>query len=110
MAPRFAGNDNWKESQVKFRISAAVSSAPAGPPTHNLQEVSVQLAERDFTLVRQLISEYAGIKLSAQKRNMVYNRLLRRLRAHGVDSFAAYLELVQADSASERQAFVNALT
>ena len=68
------------------------------------------LTDRDFTLVRHLIGEYAGIKLSAQKRNMVYNRLLRRLRAHGLGNFGAYLELVQSDTACERQAFVNALT
>jgi chemotaxis protein methyltransferase CheR len=68
------------------------------------------LNERDFTTVRQLISEYAGIKLSAQKRNMVYNRLLRRLRACGTASFAEYLELVQRAGSGEREAFVNALT
>ena len=95
---------------MQFRTSAAVSTVPARLHSHPQPEASVVLAERDFTLVRHLISEYAGIKLSAQKRNMVYNRLLRRLRAHGVSSFGAYLELVQADGASERQAFVNALT
>jgi chemotaxis protein methyltransferase CheR len=41
---------------------------------------------------------------------MVYNRLLRRLRAHGVSNFGDYLDLVQADVSAERQAFVNALT
>src|SRR6187551_471735 len=73
-------------------------------------EAAFQLSERDFGRVRQMIDEYAGIKLSPQKRNMVYNRLLRRLRAHGVPNFSAYLDLVQADSSSERQDFVNALT
>jgi chemotaxis protein methyltransferase CheR len=95
---------------MKIRTSAAAASAPASAPQSTVIETSVTLTERDFSLVRHLIGEYAGIKLSEQKRNMVYNRLLRRLRAHRVDSFAAYLELVQADSASERQAFVNALT
>jgi chemotaxis protein methyltransferase CheR len=67
------------------------------------------LSDSDFTLVRRLIAEYAGIKLSPQKRNMAYNRLLRRLRARGLGSFSAYLNLVQAEPA-ERQAFINALT
>ena len=49
------------------------------------------LGDRDFATVRQLIAEYAGIKLSLQKRNMVYNRLLRRLRARAVGSFGDYL-------------------
>lgn len=68
------------------------------------------LNERDFATVRKLIADYAGIKLSLQKRNMVYNRLLRRLRARGLDDFGAYLELVQQEGSGEREAFVNALT
>lgn len=80
------------------------------PEATGLGEMSMQLNDRDFALARHLIGQYAGIKLSPQKRNMVYNRLSRRLRAQGVSSFGAYLELVQADSSPERQAFVNALT
>lgn len=68
------------------------------------------LSDRDFATVRQLIAEYAGIKLSLQKRNMVYNRLLRRLRARGLTSFGDYLEIVQREGSDEREAFVNALT
>jgi chemotaxis protein methyltransferase CheR len=85
-------------------------SAAATAEAPGLGEAAFHLAEREFTRVRHLIDEYAGIKLSPQKRNMVYNRLLRRLRAHGVAGFGAYLDLVQADAAGERQAFVNALT
>lgn len=73
-------------------------------------EAAWRLDDRDFATVRQLIAEYAGIKLGANKRSMVYNRLLRRLRAHGMDSFTEYLRLVQRDRSHERQAFVNALT
>jgi chemotaxis protein methyltransferase CheR len=68
------------------------------------------LNDRDFATVRNLIAEYAGIKLSLQKRNMVYNRLLRRLRARGLSNFTEYLELVQREGSGEREAFVNALT
>jgi chemotaxis protein methyltransferase CheR len=68
------------------------------------------LNDRDFATVRQLIADYAGIKLSTQKRNMVYNRLLRRLRARGLADFGSYLELVQREASDEREAFVNALT
>ncbi|QJW85864.1 protein-glutamate O-methyltransferase CheR [Ramlibacter terrae] len=73
-------------------------------------DVSALLTERDFGTVRTLIAAYAGIKLSAHKRNMVYNRLLRRLRACRVAGFSEYLDLVQAEGSPEREAFVNALT
>jgi chemotaxis protein methyltransferase CheR len=82
----------------------------ANPESLDFAGAAALLNDRDFATVRQLIAEYAGIKLSTQKRNMVYNRLLRRLRARSVASFGAYLELVQADDRGEREAFVNALT
>jgi chemotaxis protein methyltransferase CheR len=68
------------------------------------------LGEQEFALACRLIADYAGIKLSDHKRYMVHNRLLRRLRARGMKSFAEYLSLVQSDHTGEREAFVNALT
>jgi len=70
----------------------------------------IVLGEPEFELVRALISDYAGIKLSTHKRFMVHNRLARRVRARGVHSFADYLQLVQGEPKGEREAFVNALT
>jgi chemotaxis protein methyltransferase CheR len=70
----------------------------------------IVLGEPEFELVRALISDYAGIKLSTHKRFMVHNRLSRRLRARGLHSFADYLQLVQDEPQGEREAFVNALT
>ena len=94
---------------MQFR-SPAREPSTAAPDVPLDSDATFQLNDRDFSRARQLIDEYAGIKLSAQKRNMVYNRLLRRVRAHGVRSFGAYLDLVQADNSTERQSFVNALT
>jgi chemotaxis protein methyltransferase CheR len=75
-----------------------------------LLEQAFVLTDRDFSRVRRLIYDYAGIKLSDQKRNMVYNRLVRRLRSNGGVDFAQYLDLVQSERSQEREAFVNALT
>lgn len=75
-----------------------------------LADSTFVLTDRDFSRVRRLIYDYAGIKLSDQKRNMVYNRLVRRLRSHGGMDFARYLDLVQEEDSGEREAFVNALT
>ena len=95
---------------MSMRSPAAKPPATAGVDPIAQGEVIFMLNDRDFGRARHMIDEYAGIKLSAQKRNMVYNRLLRRLRAQGVTSFAAYLDLVQERDSTERQAFVNALT
>lgn len=82
----------------------------ATPDAIDFANAAALLNDRDFGTVRQLISDYAGIKLSLQKRNMVYNRLLRRLRACGVATFGEYLDIVQREGTGEREAFVNALT
>lgn len=65
--------------------------------------------QSDFTRVRNLIYAYAGISLSPIKREMVYSRLVRRLRALGLSSFDSYLGYLEAHD-DEIEAFVNALT
>ncbi len=66
--------------------------------------------DRDFEQIRQLIYEHAGINLSAAKKDMVYSRLGRRLRATGHKNFKDYLLYLAADKDSEWEAFVNSLT
>ncbi|MGQ3058338.1 MAG: CheR family methyltransferase [Nevskia sp.] len=66
---------------------------------------------RDFDRVRQLIHGRAGIALSETKRDMVYSRLGRRLRALNLASFKDYLDQLEARGSDEEwQAFTNALT
>jgi len=72
-------------------------------------EREFRFTRADFERVRQLLYEYAGISLSDSKKDMVYARLSRRLRQRGLDSFRAYLDLVERRG-EEWQAFVNALT
>src|SRR3569832_2189201 len=87
-------------------------SGKSSRPVMAIREVEApsQLQEADFALACRLIAQYAGIKLSSHKRYMVYNRLVRRLRARGMSDFGEYLQLVQPDITGEREAFVNALT
>lgn len=66
--------------------------------------------DEDFKRIRQLIYDHAGISLKPSKRDMVYSRLAKRLRATGVDSFHEYLTLLENKSQAEWEAFVNALT
>ena len=72
------------------------------------------LSAADFTRIRQLIYQRAGISLHEGKQAMVYSRLSRRLRETGRTSFAAYLQWLEqtrgADAEAEWQEFVNCLT
>ncbi len=65
--------------------------------------------EEDFTALRDLVKSLTGINLSDQKRELVYGRLSRRLRALGLTSFQAYRKLLAADP-QELVQLTNAIT
>jgi chemotaxis protein methyltransferase CheR len=89
-----------------LRIERAGAPAAGATPGRDFEFTSA-----DFGRIRSLIYRNAGISLSDHKRDMVYSRLARRLRARGLDSFQAYLDLLEADNdPAEWEAFTNALT
>jgi chemotaxis protein methyltransferase CheR len=65
--------------------------------------------EQDFIRVRKMIHDHAGIALSEAKRELVYSRLARRLRANNIIKFSEYLNFLE-HNPSEWEAFVNSLT
>ena len=70
-----------------------------------------EFGDRDFRRVCELIYERAGIALADGKRDMVYGRLSRRLRALGISSFRQYLDQLESTrGGDEWQAFTNAMT
>lgn len=69
------------------------------------------LTGAELNKISTLIYQRAGIVLTHQKHDMVYNRLTRRLRQLGMKTFSAYLHLLESDPDSgEWQQFINALT
>ena len=69
-----------------------------------------EFSDRDFRRVCDLIYRRAGIALADSKRDMVYSRLSRRLRALSLRSFQDYLEQLEQGGEDEWEAFTNALT
>lgn len=67
-------------------------------------------SDLEFKRISELIYARAGIHLTLSKKDMVYSRLARRLRANNLKSFSNYLQIVEAEGNPEREAFVNALT
>jgi chemotaxis protein methyltransferase CheR len=84
----------------------------AGQWTSSSQiERDLVLTDADFTRIRELIYQRAGIVLAEHKREMVYSRLAKRLRHHGMTRFTDYLvRLERQPEAKEWEAFTNALT
>lgn len=71
----------------------------------------IPLTEADFTAIARRVRQASGIALGPTKRDLVYGRLRRRLRALRLTSFADYLALVDGpDGAAERVRMVNAIT
>lgn len=71
----------------------------------------LNLTDTDFRRICQLIYDRAGIVLADNKREMVYSRLAKRLRLHGMSDFGEYLDrLARQPGAREWEAFTNALT
>ncbi len=69
------------------------------------------MTDADFRRISQLIYDRAGIVLADNKREMVYSRLAKRLRMHGMSHFGEYLDrLARQPGAREWEAFTNALT
>lgn len=74
-------------------------------------ERDLVLTDADFTRIRELIYQRAGIVLAEHKREMVYSRLAKRLRHHNLTRFSDYLSrLERKPDAREWEAFTNALT
>ena len=64
----------------------------------------------DFEALRKLVKEITGINLSDQKRELVYGRLARRLRALHLRTFAEYRDLLASDGGREISELCNAIT
>lgn len=73
-------------------------------------EREFEFTDTDFERVRKLIYEHAGIALAPIKRDMVYSRLVRRLRALNLPSFVQYLNQLEKGDEKEWEVFVNSLT
>jgi chemotaxis protein methyltransferase CheR len=70
-----------------------------------------ELSDDEFARFLALIYRAAGIRIADTKRVLVSNRVRRRLRATGVESFAAYYAFLTSPAgAGEMPAFLDAVT
>jgi chemotaxis protein methyltransferase CheR len=81
------------------------------PATESNQPGQKQLTHNEIERISALIYQRAGIVLTPQKRDMVYNRLSRRIRVLELKGFTDYINLLVANPESDEwQVFINALT
>jgi len=81
-----------------------------GLAQHSKQKREFDFRDDHFAFIRKTLFENAGITLSDIKRDMVYSRLIRRIRALNMHSFDEYLNLLKKSPEREMVEFTNSLT
>lgn len=66
--------------------------------------------ENDFKRVQKIVYDFAGIDLNDSKKNLVYNRLSKRIRFLEQNSFNEYLNYVEQVGEEEFVHLINAIT
>lgn len=75
------------------------------------RQTEFELRDDDFEKISSFVRSRTGIVLNERKRNLVYSRLVRRLRALRLDSFAAYCDYLDGpDGDGEHGSLINAIT
>ena len=68
-------------------------------------------SETDFRNLAEYAYQHTGIALSESKRDLIYNRLSRRLRALGLRTFREYHEYLEGPEGSgEKERFINSVS
>lgn len=75
---------------------------------HSLREFP--MSNKDFEFIQNLAREHTGIMLSDHKRDMVYSRLVRRIRVLGLPSFNEYCKYLEHNQSLELTPFINSIT
>lgn len=75
-----------------------------------MNDKEFDFTDGDFAQVKSLVYEFAGIDLNESKKNLVYNRLAKRIRFLEMNSFSEYLKYVKAQGEAEFVHLINAIT
>lgn len=92
-------------------MSLATSEARAAPAAQSVPDGPREFAfsEADFRSLAKVAYDHAGIALSESKRNLLYSRLSRRLRALELSSFREYRDYL-AGNEREIEMFINSIS
>src|ERR1700752_1126580 len=89
--------------------AGSAGSAPVGTLAPAGREFD--FSDADFRSLVQIAHQHTGIALSDGKRDLVYGRLSRRLRALGLSSFRQYRDYLEGpDGGREIEKFINSIS
>lgn len=83
----------------------------ADQPSDKFAVMPLELSDREFAQLSDLVKAHTGIKLNQNKRALVVSRLSQRLRALKLTGFSQYIDLLQrSDSDGELINMINRIT
>ncbi len=79
--------------------------------TQSITSTSAELTEKQFKKISGIVYELCGIHLKEGKEALVRARLMKRLRALGMESFNTYIHFIESDAGSrELEMMVDVMT
>ncbi|GAB1363104.1 hypothetical protein MASR1M32_23400 [Rhodobacter sp.] len=85
-------------------LPSSLAPTPAPPG-------ALPFTAQDFDRIAALAYREFGLSIQASKKDLVYSRLVKRIRALGLSGFQPYCDLIEcAEGRSEHDALVSALT
>jgi len=78
--------------------------------TNAASDAGFVYTDEDFQFLRRFAYDHCGISISEAKRQMIYNRLIRRLRQLRLTHFEDYRARLEDESCDELSHFLNAIT
>ena len=68
------------------------------------------MTDKDFETIKHLAKLRSGIELGEHKKEMIYSRIVRRIRALNMTDFKSYLVYLEENPDAELTNFINAIT
>ena len=79
------------------------------PSALDSKNMQVTMTDTEYRRIRDLARRFSGIKMSEDKRDLLMNRLARRLRECDVRTYTQYCDVLESND-SEVEQFTNAIT
>ena len=76
----------------------------------SLLDNEFSLSDREFNEIRVVVKKLTGISIGDSKRQLVYRRIAKRLKATNINTFQGYLDYLKNGDPSEHEHFANAVT
>ncbi|QFI39387.1 protein-glutamate O-methyltransferase CheR [Moritella marina ATCC 15381] len=89
---------------------ASLSTPLLGGAIHERGVVKLIMQDEEFNYLSQLAFRESGIVINESKRDMLYGRVMKRIRSLKLNGFTAYCQLLQDSYTGELSAFINAIT